>query len=107
MRALVLCLSLFSFSAHADFRDGNKLLADLNDGGVIFPAVGLGYVIGVADALNGVTHCMPAGVTAGQLRDMVRNFLTNTPAIRHLPAADAVTYVLRQTWACPRSGRGT
>lgn len=91
-------------TAHANFKDGNRLLADLNNTGAsntqIMPALGLGYIMGVADAYGGITHCPPDNVTAGQVRDMVRNYLENNPAIRHLPANQIVVSVLRGVWPC-------
>ncbi len=98
-------------TAHANFKDGNRLLADLNNTGAsntqIMPALGLGYIMGVADAYGGITHCAPENVTAGQIRDMVRNFLENTPAIRHLPANDIVEHVLKTAWPCTQKKKGT
>lgn len=94
-------------TAHAEFKDGNKLLADLNGTGSVLPAVGLGYVMGVVDAYGGITHCPPENVTAGQIRDMVRNFLENTPSIRHLPANDIVGHVVKKAWPCAETRKGT
>ena len=97
-------------TAHANFKDGNRLLADLNNSSgsatQILPALGLGYIMGVADAYGGITHCAPENVTAGQIRDMVRNFLENTPAIRHLPANDIVGHVLKSAWPCAERKKG-
>ena len=102
MRALV--LALLCGAAHAEFIDGNKLLADMNGShGVQMSA--LGYVMGVADAQQGVAVCAPPTVTSGQMRDMVYNYLTNTPAVRHLSGDLIVTHVLKSTWPC-RPGRG-
>ncbi len=102
MKAAVLCLALVASSAHAFFKDGNKLLSDLNNNSTsqIYPAIGMGYITGVNDALYGITHCPPEHVTAGQIRDMVQNYLEHTPAIRHLPANQIVVHVLRGVWPC-------
>lgn len=107
MRSALLTLALLCGSAHADFKDGNKLLAELNDPGAVFSSVGIGYITGVTDAYGGVTHCAPQGVTAGQIRDMVKNYLENNPAIRHLPASMIVSHVLKSTWPCAKKGTGT
>lgn len=96
----VLTLTLLCANAHAEFWDGNKLHQRLN-GSATEQWVALGYVTGVADALLGVTHCAPEGVTAGQVRDMVRNYLENTPAVRHFSADTLVSRVLKTTWPCP------
>ena len=105
MKYLLVCLALAASSAHAYFKDGNKLLSELNSnsGSNVLPATGLGYITGVADALYGITNCPPENVTAGQIRDMVRNYLENTPAIRHLPAQQIVSHVLKSVWPCAAS----
>ncbi len=98
-----LILMLMCGSAHAFFKDGNKLLSELNNnsGTNVMPAIGIGYITGVADALYGITNCPPQNVTAGQLTDMVKNYLENTPAIRHLPANQIISHVLKSVWPCP------
>ena len=108
MKIAIVCLALAASSAHAYFKDGNKLLSELNNnsGSNVVPAIGLGYITGVADALLGITHCPPENVTAGQIRDMVRNYLENTPAIRHLPANQVVSHVLKSVWPCPATNSG-
>jgi hypothetical protein len=108
MKHIILCLALVAGSAHAYFKDGNKLLADLNNnsGTQIYPAIGMGYITGVTDALLGITHCPPDNITAGQIRDMVKNYLENTPAIRHLPANQIVSHVLKSVWPCAATPGG-
>ena len=104
MKTIALSLLLICGAARAEFIDGNKLLADMNGShGVQMSA--LGYVMGVADAQQGVAVCAPPTVTSGQMRDMVYNYLTNTPAVRHLSGDLIVTHVLKSTWPC-RPGRG-
>ena len=72
----------------------------------MLPAIGIGYIMGVVDAYGNITHCPPDNVTAGQLRDMVRNFLENTPSIRHLPANEIVGHVVKTAWPCAKKGTG-
>lgn len=91
--------------AHAEFKDGNKLLSELNSEVYYTKGVAMGYIMGVADAVSGVTHCAPPNVTAGQINDMVKNMLENTPSIRHWTADVIINYVLKSTWPCPK-GRG-
>ena len=104
MRALI--LAVFCGAAHAEFIDGNKLLSDMN-GSHGHQMSALGYVMGVADTQQGVSVCAPPSVTSGQMRDMVFNYLTNTPAVRHFSGDSIVTHVLKSTWPCARPGRGT
>lgn len=106
MRAALLTLALLCGSAHAEFIDGNKLLSDMN-GSHGMQMSALGYVMGVADTLQGVTVCAPPSVTSGQMRDMVFNYLTNTPAVRHLSGDSIVTHVLKSVWPCANQRRGT
>lgn len=108
MKRALLCLALVAGSANAYFKDGNKLLSELNNTSTtnIYPAIGMGYITGVADALYGVTNCPPENVTAGQIRDMVKNYLDNTPAVRHLPANQIVSHVLKSVWPCAETSGG-
>jgi hypothetical protein len=104
MRPLILTLALLCGSAHAEFWDGNTLHQRLN-GTPGEQNIALGYVIGVSDALLKATHCMPSNVTAGQLRDMMKNYLENTPAVRHFSADSLISTVLKSQWPCPQGGR--
>ena len=102
LAAILLCVSI---SAHAEFKDGNDLLNDMDSAHTVNQAVALGYVMGVADVGIGYLHCAPANVKAGQLRDMVQNYLRNTPAERHLSADTTINKILKVTWPCPKRDR--
>ena len=108
MKYLILAVALCATSAQAFFKDGNKLLSEINDTSPTYvpPAIALGYITGVSDALSGITHCAPTNVTAGQMRDMVQNYMQNTPAVRHLPANQIVSHVLKGVWPCKQQGNG-
>ncbi len=106
MKKLLLCLALVSGSAQAEFMDGNKLLSDMQ-GTTTDQIHSIGYVVGVADAIRGVVYCPPSNVTAGQLTDMVKNYLINTPAIRHNTGDRIVSHVLKMMWPCPTRPQGT
>lgn len=110
MKAAALVLALASASAQAEFLSGNDLLERLDHRDTSMQLMGLGYVMGVHDAMRGVTHCSPASVTAGQVRDMVRQALVAIPDLRHQAADAYVSSVLKQAWPCqrqqPRSGGG-
>lgn len=94
LTALLLCSS-----AQAAYFDGNILLARMN-GTTQERMQALGYIQGVHDTLQDFVVCSPANVTAGQVMDMTKNFLDNTPAIRHLNADAIVMRVLATTWPC-------
>ena len=108
MKKLFLCLALVASSSHAFFKDGNKLLSEMNSDSPtqISQAISMGYVTGVVDALMGITICPPQNVTAGQMRDMVKNYLDNTPAIRHIPANQVISHVMSSVWPCAKPGTG-
>ena len=99
---LTICLTLLSLAANAQFNSGNKLLEDMNGSSAHNRMYALGYVVGVVDSLNRFMFCVPSNSTAGQLHDMVRNYLTNVPADRHLPADVIVTKVLAASFPCPK-----
>lgn len=104
----ILILAMLSGAAHAEFLDGNKLHGYLTSESTTQRAIGIGYVMGVADAMHGVAYCPPETVTAGQMRDMVSNYLANVPADRHLSADLIVSKVLKSVWPCaqrPPAGR--
>ncbi len=108
MKHLFLCIALAAGSANAYFKDGNRLLSELknNSETQIYPAISMGYISGVADALMGITYCPPENITVGQVRDMVRNYLENTPAVRHLPASQIISHVLKTVWPCAATPGG-
>ena len=102
-RTIILALALAG-TAHAEFKDGNKLLSDMRDSSNYVQGVALGYVTGVADVGIGVIHCSPSNLTAGQLHDMIKNYLENTPADRHYSADSIINRVLKTMWPCPKRG---
>lgn len=89
-------------TAHAQYADGNKLLSDIESDSVVREMVALGYVMGVADTGWWILHCVPGRVQAGQVRDMVKNYLRANPEERHKAADILVTRVLNNTWPCPK-----
>jgi hypothetical protein len=100
----VIFLLAFSGMAHAEFADGNQLLSKLKDSSYFNQGHAMGYIAGVADMGMGVVHCAPYNVTAGQLNDMVKNYLENTPADRHLTGDTIVNKVLKTVWPCAKRG---
>lgn len=99
---LIGAVVLASFAAHAEFFSGNDLLGKLDADNSVDRMVALGYIMGVADTTRGIEQCSPEGVTAGQMRDMVRNHLVASPAVRHFTADLQVRYVLKTAWPCPK-----
>ena len=108
MKKLILttCLTLLlSVNAQANyFNDGNKLLSDMEENVNTSRMYALGYVAGVVDSLNQVVFCLPSTVTVGQLNDMIRNYLRNTPAERHLPADVIISKAFGVAFPCKKGG---
>jgi hypothetical protein len=100
----VLALALMIGSAHAEFVDGNKLLSNMKDSSYYMQGHALGYIVGVADTGVGIIHCAPYNATAGQMHDMVKNYLENTPADRHLSGDTVINKVLKAVWPCAKRG---
>lgn len=101
MKHTLTALALVASTAHAEFMDGNKLLADMN-GSQMKQMHAIGYVIGVTDALTSVTVCMPRNVTSGQAHDMVKQYLEDNPGVRHFSADSLVNRVLSNVWPCKK-----
>jgi hypothetical protein len=109
MKRLILVVALVATSAHAEFLDGNELLDRMRSTEPVRRGVAIGYVLGVHDTMARVNHCTPSNVTSGQLRDIVQNYITNTPARRHESADVLVMDALKIGFPCAnnRSRGGT
>ena len=102
MKKLLLTLVLVAGTAQAgSFWDGNKLYNKLN-GSIFEQGQALGYIMGAADAMDTVVVCAPLNATAGQMQDMVKNYLENYPAVRHLAADSLISVVLGRVWPCEK-----
>jgi hypothetical protein len=112
--ALLWSASVFSEATVVSFVGGNELLQacsdDHNDGAQGYCN---GYAVGVADALmlvnalqaNGraiPSACIPLGqhVKAEQIRDVVVQYLTAYPQIRHEAAAGRAWVALQAAFPC-------
>ena len=98
-KILTAYLVVLCATAHAEFLDGNKLLSDMT-GTHGQQMSALGYVMGVSDALQSIVVCLPVNVTAGQINDMVKNYLINVPRERSVSADITVSKILKDTWPC-------
>ena len=105
MRRLLICLAMVG-SAQAQILDGNRLHSYLESDNAAERMYGIGYVTGVADAVRGVVFCPPMNITVGQMADITKNFLANTPAIRHLPGDAIVGHVFKAVWPCQEQRGG-
>jgi hypothetical protein len=106
-RKLTLIGLLLSCAAHAQPSSILYTGQDLYTRMTSSPALASGYVAGVADALSGVTICIPPNtVTLGQMVDMVKQSLERVPSERHLAADTYVQVTLSNRWPCAKRGGG-
>ena len=103
-RLLIALTAALAFSAQAQFVSGNMLLSDMDDTASTSRMYALGYVAGVVDSLNQVVFCLPSTVTVGQVHDMVRNYIRNTPAERHLPGDVLISKAFGVAFPCKKGG---
>ena len=106
MMRLALALLLVCSTANAEYYSGNELLMKMESDSVVDRSIALGYVMGVSDMGQGIVHCSPMAVTAGQTRDVVKAHLSHNPADRHHSADVIVNKVLKSVWPCKATGRG-
>lgn len=95
--------------ARAGFYTGNELLAkctaDVSNPNL---SICFGYVEAVADSLdwtgwvgaNGTDSCVPAGVTTGQLKDVLIKALNDDPANRNVDAYLLSEVAFKNAWHC-------
>lgn len=109
-RLLVLAVSLFALSAHADpyFMDGNALQGRLARQDPSAAA----YVFGIYDGIEIVQYhapsaqrlmCPPAGASGTELLDAVRGYMESEPALLDYPAAILVLRALVWAFPCDRT----
>ena len=101
-------IALIPCIAQAEFFNGNDILNRINSSDHMAQMQALGYIQGVSDVYVYVTFCPAAGVTAGQLQDIVKAYLQHNPATRHKTAESLINLALKQVWPCqPRNnGKG-
>jgi hypothetical protein len=103
---IALLLAAPASPAKAEFFTGNDLLAKMN-GNTSDQLQAIGFVQGVFDVYVHVTICPPNNVTAGQLVDMIKNYLTNIPATRHKTAESLINEALSKVWPCQQRRQNT
>jgi Rap1a immunity proteins len=92
--------------AEGYFRTGNQLYSECNSGDVTDVAMCLGYVMGILDQIelyadvSKTRTCIPANVTAGQVKDVVLKQMIEDPANRNLPASSIVFQAAFKAWGC-------
>ena len=106
MKKLLIALLMIPAMARAEFFTGNDLLALIQSREVIDRMQALGYIQGVFDANMSIVICPPSGVTAGQVQDMIRNYLQNIPATRNRSADRIIQDALKSVWPCQNKAPG-
>lgn len=91
-----------SLSAKATFVDGNRL-HDWLTGRSDSQSVGMTYIAGVFDAMQGLGHCAPENVTLRQVSDMAKMSLAANPALRNQPADQLIVVMLSRYWPCKKT----
>ena len=99
MKTAAIILALATTTAHAQFVDGNELLARMN-GNPAQVNNAVGYVMGVADAELGTIWCPPANVTVRQVFDLTKGVLEAVPEKRHESGSAFVMAAVRMTFPC-------
>ena len=98
------CLSLIAPATSPAAPTGNDFHA-MCQGGSVMPGL---YVFGLHDGLNlsedarfvGLRICVPSGVTAEQMGDVLCRSLDKTPELRHLPVDHIALAALSVSWPC-------
>ena len=109
MKKLLIALLMVPAMVRAEFFTGNKLLEKLQAQDYMERMQALGYIQGVFDANAGIIICPPNNVNAGQVNDMIKNYLENTPSIRHRTADVIIQEAFKSVWPCKNRnipGRG-
>ena len=103
MKKLLAALLFVPAMAHAEFWTGNDLYGKLQSVEVYDRMHGLGYVMGTYDAQVHVYYCPKSEnlLNAGQLRDIVFQYLSTNPGQRHRPAYALIMESFRALWPCP------
>jgi hypothetical protein len=97
----ILILTFQVAAAGAFYQNGNAVYESCQNTAAPFSRVYcLGYIVGIADALNGFRFCIPYHVTQEQIRDVVNLYLTIHPELRHNTAASLVASSLTSVFPC-------
>lgn len=91
--------------ASAEYMSGNMLYQRMTSTESFERAMALGYVLGVSDVGQNVTHCSGSQVTSGQTRDVVKQYLEQNPAFRDMSADVLVVAALGQAFPCAKNQR--
>jgi hypothetical protein len=102
MKKLLVALLMVPAMARAEFETGNTLYTKMQDQSISEKMYVMGYVTGVFDAYQHISHCLPSNVnvTIGQVTDIARMYLQNNPSIRHKTADVLLRDAFKAIWPC-------
>lgn len=64
----------------------------------------IGYVLGSADQLSRAkTICIPEDISAGEIGEVVAEFIGQNPGERRLPGVEITLSALEQAYPCPKA----
>lgn len=109
LRNFIFAMSLLTTSqanAEAQFLDGNALLQFCQSQNTTLQNRCVGYIMGIVDSVSIFNSsplappgaCVPGGVSATQVRDVVVSYLIRNPKTRHQTAAVETYSALSETW---------
>ena len=103
MKKLIASLLFVPCMAQAEFLNGNQLYQRITSTDVSDRFYALGYVIGAYDMGVHIFFCPKNenGITAGQVSDIVKNYISANPGLRQQNADRMVRDALKQVWPCP------
>ena len=106
--ALNFCSFIYCPNALASFENGNDLYTKLGDFkatptvSIVAASAGVGYVVGIHDALDGILFCSPnVNLNKMQVVDIVYNYLRDNPQVRQKEGNIVVSAALKQAFPCP------
>ena len=109
MKKLLAALLFVPAMAYAEFWTGNDLYGKLQSVEVYDRMQGLGYIMGIYDAQVHIHYCPRSEnlLNAGQIKDIVHQYLSANPAQRHKPAYSLISDAFKAVWPCAnRPSRG-
>lgn len=108
MKKLLIALLMVPAMARAEFWNGNDLYSKLSSNETLERVQALGYVMGVYDAQVHIAFCpvTEQGINAGQVRDIVFQYLNVYPSQRHRQGYALIAEAFKAVWPCQNRNPG-
>ena len=103
-RLLIALTAALTFSAQAQYVDGNRLLKFIDSELWSEKGFAQGYIAGVADSYDEELFCIPPRVTLGQLHDLATSFIRRNAKERHRHAGALVAIAFVEAYPCKKGG---